>query len=414
MRGRYSVRVYAIAIALIILAPALILAGYFATWSARSERAQLEQNAKDEAREATAAIERDIIGTQNVLVTLASSPFLQIGDIEGFYRQAADVSQQVGLQLVLHDRHLNQLANTAFPWGTALTGGHAAPLIEAEEELMRSGKPVVSNVFFGPRVNRHVVTVMVPVFRDSDLKFILVAAVPLTRFAEILESLDIRSGQIVGVVDRNGIFVARSERSDAFAGTRAVNPAPPDTQSVIKGVSREGIASHYFYRQSDLLGWYIAVAVSDRILEAPFNRAMATFAAAGSLLLAVAIALSYYWGGRLSRSVGTLGIERKPTREEFEILFDTAPNGVMVVDNNGRIVLQNAQMEKKFGYLPEELIGKPVEILVPERFRSAHLGLRQAFSRNPQARPMGVGLDLYGRRKDNTEFPVEIGLNPIN
>ena len=72
------------------------------------------------------------------------------------------------------------------------------------------------------------------------------------------------------------------------------------------------------------------------------------------------------------------------------------------------------EIEKKFGYLPEELMGKPVEILVPERFRSAHLGLRQEFARIPEVWPMGAGRDLYGRRKDGTEFPVEIGLNPIN
>ncbi len=414
VRERYSVRVHIIAIVFLILVPALILAGSLATWSARSERTQLELNAKNQVREATTAIERDIISTQNMLVTLASSPFLQNENIEGFYGQAADVSRKVGLQLVLHDRSLNQLINTAFPWGTPLIGGRAAPLIEAEEELLRSGKPVVSNVFFGPRVKRYVVTVAVPVFRGGDLEYILAAGVPLTSIAKILGSLDIRADHIVNVVDHNGIFVARSYDNNEFAGTRTKIVIPLAMQGVFTGVNREGSPSHWFYRRSDLLGWTIAVGVPDYFLEAPFKRALAIFAAAGSLLLAVAIALSYYWGGWLAQSVGALGIDRKPTREEFEILFDSAPNGVMVVDNNGRIVLQNAQFEKKFGYMPEELIGKSVDILVPERFRSAHFGLRKAFALDPQPRPMGARRDLYGRRKDGTEFPVEIGLNPIN
>ncbi len=98
---------------------------------------------------------------------------------------------------------------------------------------------------------------------------------------------------------------------------------------------------------------------------------------------------------RLRRDRHSVG--RKLSREEFQFLFDSALNGVMVVDNNGRIVLQNAPMEKQFGYLREELIGQPVEILVPERLRSAHLDLRRAFFLDPQVRPMGAGRDFYGR-----------------
>ena len=121
--------------------------------------------------------------------------------------------------------------------------------------------------------------------------------------------------------------------------------------------------------------------------------------------------LSYYWAGRLSKSVGALGIDRKPTREEFEVLFNSAPNGVVVVDSDGLIALVNARMEGKSGYGRGELIGQPVEILIPERFHWAHLRLRSAFVGAPRARRMGRG--LFGRRKDGTEFPVEIGLNPI-
>ena len=267
------------------------------------------------------AIERDIVGTENVLVTLASSPFLQSGDIAAFYDQAAEVARKLGLQVVLHDRRLNQLLNTSFPWGTALSGGHAAPFDAAGEELLRSEKPVVSDVFFGPLIKQYVVAVSVPVFRGGDLEFVLAAGVPVKRFAEILTSLDIRSDQTVNIIDKNGIFVARSVKHEQFAGTQAAVPVPTDTQSVVTGVNREGVAFHAFNRHSDLLGWNISVGVPDRVLEAPFKRAIAIFAAAGSLLMAAAITLAFYWSGRLSRSIGALGIDRKPTREEFEILL---------------------------------------------------------------------------------------------
>jgi PAS domain S-box-containing protein len=100
--------------------------------------------------------------------------------------------------------------------------------------------------------------------------------------------------------------------------------------------------------------------------------------------------------------------------DRFRLVVESAPNGIIVVDGNGRITLINPQIEKLFGYERAELIGRPVEILIPDRFRGHHSVLRNAFSKQPETRPMGAGRDLYGRRKNGTEFPVEIGLNAIS
>ncbi|HEY6562338.1 MAG TPA: PAS domain S-box protein [Polyangiaceae bacterium] len=99
--------------------------------------------------------------------------------------------------------------------------------------------------------------------------------------------------------------------------------------------------------------------------------------------------------------------------EQFRRAIEAAPTGMLMTDREGSIVLVNAQLEKQFGYEREELIGKPVELLVPERFRARHSGHRAAFSRDAKARPMGVGRDLFGLRKDGGEIPIEIGLNPL-
>jgi len=99
--------------------------------------------------------------------------------------------------------------------------------------------------------------------------------------------------------------------------------------------------------------------------------------------------------------------------ERFRVAVEAAPNAMVMVDENGRILLVNAQTERFFGYSREEMIDSPVEMLVPERFHSTHPGYRLAFFAQPQVRAMGAGRDLHGRRKDGTEFPVEIGLNPI-
>jgi PAS domain S-box-containing protein len=105
--------------------------------------------------------------------------------------------------------------------------------------------------------------------------------------------------------------------------------------------------------------------------------------------------------------------ERERAEERFRQLIEGAPNGMVMVDQEGKITLVNAEIEKSFGYTRTELIGQPIEMLVPTRFRSHHPAYRSGFIAQPTARPMGSGRDLFGLSKDGSEFPVEIGLNPI-
>jgi ammonium transporter, Amt family len=106
-------------------------------------------------------------------------------------------------------------------------------------------------------------------------------------------------------------------------------------------------------------------------------------------------------------------MKKRWTEGIFQNLLDSAPDSMVIVETDGTIVLANDQAEKVFGYSRNELLGQKIEILLPDRYRTSHIPQRDGYFKNPRVRPMGAGLDLFGRHKSGTEFPVEISLSPL-
>ena len=102
----------------------------------------------------------------------------------------------------------------------------------------------------------------------------------------------------------------------------------------------------------------------------------------------------------------------RESESRYRALLEAAPDAIVIVDRDGKVVLVNGQTEKLFGYTRDDLAGEPMEILMPERFRGGHHGFRAGYFNQPRIRPMGAGMELFGRRKDGSEFPVEISLSP--
>jgi protein-histidine pros-kinase len=105
---------------------------------------------------------------------------------------------------------------------------------------------------------------------------------------------------------------------------------------------------------------------------------------------------------------------RRKTEQRFQRLLETAPDAIVVIGKDGKIVLVNSQAERLFGYARAELLGEFVERLIPERFGASHVAHRADYFADPRPRPMGANLELAGRRKDGSELPVEISLSPLD
>jgi PAS domain S-box-containing protein len=158
---------------------------------------------------------------------------------------------------------------------------------------------------------------------------------------------------------------------------------------------------------------FLGVLARGRLDEAEFTlqrKDGSTFAAL------VSASIAYDEAGRFVRSrFGFIDIsERKRGEEYMRRLIDAAPDATITVLQDGTIAYANLQTERLFGYSRNQLVGQPVEMLMPAALRAAHVGHREQYMKTPQVRPMGVALDLYGRRRDGTEFPIEISLSPID
>jgi len=111
--------------------------------------------------------------------------------------------------------------------------------------------------------------------------------------------------------------------------------------------------------------------------------------------------------------MGTDKLQAEESEAYFRVLIEAAPDAMVIVDDAGEIAIVNGQTEKMFGYDRKEMLGNKIEMLLPDRIRKSHVGHRAGFANSPALRPMGIGMELVGQRKNGTEFPVEISLSPV-
>ncbi|NIP84553.1 MAG: PAS domain S-box protein, partial [Planctomycetales bacterium] len=205
------------------------------------------------------------------------------------------------------------------------------------------------------------------------------------------------------------VLSARQERKMAAASRRAKKVSD---LAVVTTLAMIGLTA--------ATTWFLAARAANRIMQPVAALAQATEDLAAGKAATLLTVTRRDEIGRLTESFNRMTVALRLSQQalqsserQIRTVIESAPNGMLVVDRQGTIQLVNTQIERLFGYSRDQLLNQKIEILVPEAVRPHHVAYRDSFFANPTAREMAAGSDLTGRRSDGSEFPVQIGLNPL-
>jgi PAS domain S-box-containing protein len=458
-----SIQARLVWIVLTLAAPALVGLLAIALGLYQHERDQISQSTLTTVRALVSALDRDLAGITAAAQVLAESPSLASDDLATFYREAKSVLPLLGgSAVVLADAGGQQIINTRVPYGMPLPA--RAERIN-HNKVFETGLPSVSDIVIGAVSKRPILDIDVPVFRDRHVVYSLGVAIELVRLNDLLQKQRLPAGWVATITDSSGGIVART-RDPELVGQRVpvrLSAMTPSQPGLVEAHRVDGTPIIVGFSKSEVSNWTVAIGVPISDIYRKPNSVLLYGAASVFCALIVGLVAATYQSRRIARAVQGLipsalalgqgdapnasrsGVRetdnvaralelayqllrvrtlqrdsaemtvaaRRLADEMFRLAVEACPNGMLMYDASGKILMVSREIEKQFGYARSELIGQPVAILVPERYRLQHARHHQHFLLKPETRRMETALERFGRRKDGTEFPVEVGLNPI-
>jgi signal transduction histidine kinase/CheY-like chemotaxis protein len=274
-----------LAVVAVLVVPGIIFTGLLLTRYSNAEIARYEAEARDLARHVTSAIDRDLSSIMTTLQTLGNSARLQSGDYEGFYSQALRLKALLGVDIVLRRQDGQQLINTRLPWGTSLPQAPIPP----DAKVLETKLPLVSDVFESALTDRPLVAVIVPVAASENSTLLLNASIPTERIANIAREV-VAKDWLIGIGDRAGVYVARTEQHDEFTGKPAAASFIAQAKGAggaFEGKNAYGKPVLVGYARSDLSGWLIAANIPQDIIRWPLQRDLILLVSFGAAVLAL-------------------------------------------------------------------------------------------------------------------------------
>ena len=331
LRGIPS-RAIALAIVAVIVIPGMLFAAFLLQRFAQSERARFEAEAREVARAATSLLDARLLGWQTTLHTLGTSENLRQGNIEAFYRQTLRVRELVGAEIGLRAPDGTQILNTRVPFGQAIPPTR----IGDDEEAASAESTFVSNVFIGAISQRPLIAMVVPIEFDGAVRYRLSLSVETQVLRDSLLAAVPRNW-LIGVADRKGAYVTRTQDHAAFAGKAGI---PAFLESAVgasgtfTGKNPDGDDILVGYKRSDISGWLVAASVRQSVVGAPLRSSLLTLAGFGiaAIVLCSLVAL-WLWRiiekplASLTKASGHIGqfdgpIEAPTRLTEFAALRD--------------------------------------------------------------------------------------------
>ncbi|KMO22065.1 ATP-binding protein, partial [Methylobacterium platani] len=260
-------RMHVTALALALLVPALLIIGLIAQRWVQAEQARMEERTATLNAHAVEQIDRFLSGQVAMLQALATSPALEAGDFARFDRQARELLNLQGTNIVLRDLDGRQRVNTRLPWGAPLPGA----VLPHDRAVRETGLPAISDFLTGTTTGKPLVVVTVPVLREGAPAYLLNASLPAALFGEILRQAGVTAPYSGSVTDRAGTIIGRSVDTESAAGRPLPGfDAVTGTTGRWSGRNLSGIPVFGTHHRSGLSGWTVTIGIEQAALRAPF------------------------------------------------------------------------------------------------------------------------------------------------